>query len=385
MDSHSITRDSEEGDIALETRNLEDDESMYGNGSRHFSANLSNFRPSGEMDDMTIRSPTKSHAESVVQYSHDIGEAVLRPSMESDTDFAAGRSSSKDSNEYAEGGYSLFRGTRTSEDSTPEEEGLETQLGNPMDYVQEGAEPPNRKSAVSSELERPEKIIQTVEAPTPTIAMPSSPQKPDMAQEVSGNAEGVSEYSHQQLTSQPTHKVDETPEEDEWQEMPAYAPFDIYDDDGKLIAREAVEESGQVAEYANLGGAAKGYTRVQVDDDAQSATSMDEDTAYLFKNKPAVDDETEEELRDPLAQMKATKTILTDSQRIAYVGVVRLAVADMVKDVEKLERTRGSKKEIDLALDAMRLWGQKMMVRLYSHMELDSAGELLGKKCFTLI
>ena len=108
--------------------------------------------------------------------------------------------------------------------------------------------------------------------------------------------------------------------------MPALGEYDIYDEKNKLVARAAPPEDEEVAAYQGLGGAAKGYTRVQLDEDAQSANSMDEDTSYLFKegHKTAVIEE--EEQRDATAQLEATKDLLTEGQRIAYVGVVRLTI-----------------------------------------------------------
>ena len=67
-----------------------------------------------------------------------------------------------------------------------------------------------------------------------------------------------------------------------------------------------------------MGGAGKGYTKVQLDEDAQSATSLDEDTAYLFNTEAATNAvEDEDEQRDIFSQMQATKNLLTEGQRIA--------------------------------------------------------------------
>lgn len=188
-------------------------------------------------------------------------------------------------------------------------------------------------------------------------------------------AGGVSDWSHQALAP---HKAvsDDDEEEEKWQDMPAFAPYDLYDDDGKLIAREERESDGEGNAYAGLGGAGKGYTRVQVDEDARSATSMDDNTSYLFKaNGTHIADEDDEQ-RDPLAQMQATKDLLTEGQRIAYVGVVRLAMVQMVKELDRVEGTKGTKKEFKLAVEAMKMWSQKMMLRLYAHMEINSSGNL---------
>jgi hypothetical protein len=158
-------------------------------------------------------------------------------------------------------------------------------------------------------------------------------------------------------------------EEDVWQEMPAYASHDLYDDDGRLIAKGA-RDSDCEDDEATTGGASKGYTRVYDDEDAQSATSMDENTSYLFKET-----EDDEASRNPLSQMQATKELLTEGQRIAYVGVCKLAIEEMVTDQGKLEgKGRSVKKELQLAKESMKMWSQKMMVRLYMHMDISPAG-----------
>lgn len=190
------------------------------------------------------------------------------------------------------------------------------------------------------------------------------------------DAAGVSEWSHQQLA--PHEEVEEKKDVlGGWQDMPSYAEWDMFDDDGKQIAKARPEEGEEENPYAGLGGAGKGYTRVQIDEDAKSTTSLDDNTAYLFKEPGtnAVDDD--EEARDPLQQMQATKDLLNDNQKVAYVGLVRLAMAEMLKFLEGVERTRGNRKQLELALEAFMMWTQKMMLRLYGHMELDSAEQVM--------
>ncbi|KAI4101430.1 MAG: hypothetical protein LQ339_005079 [Xanthoria mediterranea] len=189
-------------------------------------------------------------------------------------------------------------------------------------------------------------------------------------------AAGVSGWSHQALAPQNERKEDYH-EDEGWQEMPALAQYDLYDDDGRLIARQAVETDEPANAYTGLGGAGKGYTRVQIDEDALSATSMDENTDYLFKPKDGEAVEDEDEQRDPLAQMQATKDLLTEGQRIAYVGVTRLAMATMVKELEDIEVTKGIKKELRTAVESMKMWTQQMMVRVYKHMEIDSSEQVM--------
>ncbi|CCX10860.1 Similar to Uncharacterized membrane protein C6F6.13c; acc. no. O14244 [Pyronema omphalodes CBS 100304] len=196
-----------------------------------------------------------------------------------------------------------------------------------------------------------------------------NPKDPHMPIAGSGT---VSEWSHQSIVPRATAPKEDTKdqkldEEDEWQSMPAYASYDMYDDDGRLIAR-AHDESGDEEDA----GAAKGYTRVYEDEDVESVTSMDENTKYLFK-----ENDDDEAARNPLSQMQATKELLTEGQRIAYVGVCRLALLEMVRDLQKLQvKNRTAKKNMQMAVEGMRMWSQKIMVRLYTHMELSPPEQL---------
>jgi hypothetical protein len=149
----------------------------------------------------------------------------------------------------------------------------------------------------------------------------------------------------------------------------------MYDDWGKIVAREVAELEEEDYAYDNT--AAKGYTRVQLDDDAQSATSLDETTAYLFKPDAGNNTLDEDDSRDVLSQMQATKDLLTEGQRIAYVGLVRVSMFQMTKYFEGLDKTRSTKKQLDIAIESMQMWGQKIMVRLYSHMDLDAAEQVM--------
>lgn len=187
---------------------------------------------------------------------------------------------------------------------------------------------------------------------------------------------GASGFSHQQLS---TEKEADGNEGDDggWQEMPSYAKYDIYDDDNRLVAREYNEEEIEKYGYGGLGGAGKGYTRVLHDDDADSTNSMDENTQYLFKEATGTSMVDDEDARDAMSQMQATKDLLTEGQRIAYVGVVRLEIANMVKETDALEVMHRTKKETKTAAEAMRMWGQKMMIRLYSHMDISEAEQIM--------
>lgn len=205
---------------------------------------------------------------------------------------------------------------------------------------------------------------------------PKSPNGHKRGQSSTGG--GISEWSHQKVAE--TQPDVQEAEEDEWQTMPAFAPYDMYDDDNRLIAREAHDSDIEGDPYEGLGGAGKGYTRVQLDEDAQSATSLDENTQYLFKEVggTGAGEAEDEEQRDALSQMQATKELLTEGQRIAYVGMTRLVLTSMYQQAEALVAAKGTKKgEVQMAAEAMQMWSQKMMFRLYAHMEISEAEQIM--------
>ena len=189
-----------------------------------------------------------------------------------------------------------------------------------------------------------------------------------------------SEYSHQSLTLAGKEESDDAGKAEDdsgWQEMPALGEADVYDDFGRLVAKGSREDAETDTTRNGPGGFASGYARVQMDDDAKSSSSLDEDTDYLFKegqgNSIAVDDE----IRDATSQLQTTKDILTESQRIAYVGVVRLIIYRMMRDLQEMPMIRGSRNAVQKARDSIKKWGQMVMGRLYLHMEIDSAEQIM--------
>jgi hypothetical protein len=232
------------------------------------------------------------------------------------------------------------------------------------------------KGSKTSNAEQPTLTTRDTPSPDPPTVDEKQIVSPKIKRERQSAGPAISEWSHQRLA--PQAEVDqESEEEEEWKPMPALGEYDIYDENNRLVARAAPLEDEEAATYQGLGSAAKGYTRVQLDEDAQSANSMDEDTSYLFKegHKTAVVEE--EEQRDATAQLEATKDLLTEGQRIAYVGVVRLAIYEMVTELEGIDATKVTKKLFSKALEGMEKWGQLVMVRLYGHMEIDSAEQLM--------
>lgn len=99
------------------------------------------------------------------------------------------------------------------------------------------------------------------------------------------------------------------------------------------------------------------YTRLKLDDD-EDADDVHLRTKYLFDEDKAM---------TPLSQMQQTKTLLTEAQRIAYVGVCALVAREMSHELKAV-----GTKELKVAVQQMELWALKIMGRLYYHMELET-------------
>ncbi|TEB32477.1 DUF726-domain-containing protein [Coprinellus micaceus] len=99
------------------------------------------------------------------------------------------------------------------------------------------------------------------------------------------------------------------------------------------------------------------YTRLRVREEDE-ADEVHLRTKYLFDEDKAM---------TPLSQMQQTKNLLTEAQRIAYVGLCALTSREMVQTLNASKR-----KELKEAAKSMDLWMLKIMGRLYYHMELET-------------
>jgi len=264
-------------------------------------------------------------------------------------------------------------GTMAKEEPTPKDEKIKDKEPKDEPSTAGGAKTKSRSNTLSSTKSQSDSIKEKGDKAVGKSNEVDHSRQPSLASTIT--SKGVSEFSHQQVLNKPEEKEDG---DAGWQEMPAYAPYDIYNDDNKLVAKEHDFDADEKYVYAGLGGAGRGYTRVVMDDDAESATSMDENTQYLFKEvggTSMMDDD--DGTRDAISQMQATKDLLTEGQRIAYVGVTRLELSGIVKGADTLEQTRRTKKQVTIAAESTKMWAQKMMIRLYSHMEISAAEQLM--------
>lgn len=174
---------------------------------------------------------------------------------------------------------------------------------------------------------------------------------------------GPSQFEYFQAPTGSIEKIkvldgESSDEESEWQPMTTVGSYEVYDDKNNVV----VELDHEDQEERNA--AASGYTRV-AEDDAVSVTSLDAETDFLF-DAHAPEDEVDTEF-----QLNSTKQMLSAQQRIAYAGLCRLAIAEMADLVHCLGK-RGV-----AALDALRVWGSRVGLKLYTHLELNNDEQLM--------
>ncbi|PWN43196.1 DUF726-domain-containing protein [Ceraceosorus guamensis] len=139
---------------------------------------------------------------------------------------------------------------------------------------------------------------------------------------------------------------------------------------------KGAESDSSEEETSEDEGASRGYTQLRLEDDVEG-DELHAATDYLFgggsgagANKEADDglyEPTGGTGATPLSQLATTKKLLTEGQKIAYVGLVSLVARDMIR---KLERVPG--KETQPAAASADEWRLRVMARLYQHMDIEA-------------
>ncbi|EJD03554.1 DUF726-domain-containing protein [Fomitiporia mediterranea MF3/22] len=120
-----------------------------------------------------------------------------------------------------------------------------------------------------------------------------------------------------------------------------------FDDRGQEWREKTVTKEDEFNDYTRL--------RLNEEDDNDEIHLR---TKFLFDEDKAM---------TPLSQMQATKDMLTEAQRIAYVGLCSLVAKGMSNTLRLVKN-----KDLKPALDSMELWRLKIMGRLYYHMGLET-------------
>jgi len=182
-----------------------------------------------------------------------------------------------------------------------------------------------------------------------------------------------------QSSSFPPHKNAFDDDDDGWQDMPIVREdtfaSGLDEEDQKKYhyqpsakGKTAANATGNLIDIDDLGNEWRSkidqneseYTRLRVNEEDE-VDEVHLRTKYLFDEDKAM---------TPLSQMQTTKSLLTEAQRIAYVGLCALTSREMVHNLKLIHR-----KEMKASITNMELWALKIMGRLYYHMELETQGE----------
>lgn len=173
-------------------------------------------------------------------------------------------------------------------------------------------------------------------------------------------------------------------DDDGWQDMPVIREdnlaTDLDEEDRKKYhyqppsnstkSKTTVNATGNLIDFDDRGNEWRSkldqneseYTRLRMQEEDDN-DEVHLRTRYLFDEDKAM---------TPLSQMQATKKLLTEAQRIAYVGLCALTAKEMAQGLRLYQR-----KELKAAVNSMELWALKIMGRLYYHMELETPGIVL--------
>lgn len=176
-------------------------------------------------------------------------------------------------------------------------------------------------------------------------------------------------------------------DEDGWLDMEVANDQEVYDEKGQLVADNHFKKEWNESDE-NFG-----YTRIVAEKQAEAYQKSDKKTDFLFTSDKANEskenindnDDTEEEEEDDTfvatesstEQIRSTKDMLEDSQKFAYVGLVKLIMVEMATElatISTLVNNKSSKsrfiKRMNLAQSSFGEWQRKLTDKLYDHLEL---------------
>ncbi|CCJ31176.1 unnamed protein product [Pneumocystis jirovecii] len=118
----------------------------------------------------------------------------------------------------------------------------------------------------------------------------------------------------------------------------------------------------------------KGYTKLNLDENDLSDESLDEKTSYLFSHETAGNNDL-----TILSQMEFTKDLLSEEQRIA---LCKLVLVEMIQEISSLPLPlrRNNGHMFISASQNMELWSQKILARLYAHMDISPDEQVMVER-----
>lgn len=216
------------------------------------------------------------------------------------------------------------------------------------------------------------------------VSKPFVQEPPEKSETLKGNGEG------------------EEDDEDDWQEMGATNDDAVFGEKGEVMV-----DSSHDLGFTKGSAEAYGYTRIAAEQQAEMYQKADKKTDFLFKFSREQDekllqpkfvndndeddddfddveeiDDVHKESHSALDQLKTTKKLLTDSEKLAYLGLTKLVMNEMATSLAtwgalKYCSSAKSKfaKRMTLAQSSMGQWQLRMTERLYGHLDVSDDEE----------
>lgn len=198
------------------------------------------------------------------------------------------------------------------------------------------------------------------------------------------------------LEKKPLEKYFEPEEDDDffnsdpysWKEMKAVAEVDYYNEQGNLeFGRDSLIDE------LNTKASSFGYTRIDTEEQVAKYAELDRHTDFLFQSDlmdkgdsgtlGEEDDETyvdgngsdyEDGNIQSDEKLGSLKHMLTESEKFAYAGMIKLIITDMATELAKSKRNISSRvaKKLSMSQRNFANWTMYIMSKLFDHMEFTA-------------
>ncbi|CAH2353101.1 probable lipase Mil1p [[Candida] railenensis] len=195
-----------------------------------------------------------------------------------------------------------------------------------------------------------------------------------------------------------------------WKAMKTIAELDFYDDRGELeyTSNGLFDENGLIRQQ----GGSRGYTKIDTEEQVAKYAELDKKTDFLFQrtsNQTQVsaaygkedldqehhksnigdderideDDETKYDSSDSeyedddnlqsKEQLETTKSMLSDAQKFAYIGIAKLIAVEMATELAMLKSSTSSRVAKNLMAGQKNFgnWMSYVTLKLFEHLELS--------------
>lgn len=203
----------------------------------------------------------------------------------------------------------------------------------------------------------------------------------DNKQEVPGShnrARMVKEESRE-LPANPDEPPEAPPifDDDNWRPMDSEVMDDFYDQKGNYLDQTNAYDP---LTHSHQNNASHGYTRVAAEEQAEVYRKIDKTFDFLLMSESSnikrlqEDSERESDSEEnSSSQLYSTKNMLSEGQKIAYVGLVYLVMIEMATTLANVRGSHSSSlaKKLSKAHGSLQKWSIKIISRIFDHLDLS--------------